>query len=373
MSGETRCRTYREEKPSAASERLLPTLPSSPEMRRAGTRSPHTRDDIPMVDYPRESRTETLQKIHAHSSAETSGLGDSLQRIHTLSSTETSGLGDTVPSPNGLASPSFDGQAAAHKKAGVPHVGMEASYRHQNHTRRGGNKSTGYPANRASCQNEYQYSDHAELEDLFPRQSDTGSPYKATKAQLERDLSPPEDREVAKYMEYNTRGSQSSGETPLCQQISIGNSLVNEESTWMKWSHERKESFKKRINSIEQKQKELEKNRVSTPVKKARKESVVFISPDVGPRDSEQIGVMEPLTPVFPIGFTPRARLDRNDPGRDAKLTVQQWNAFMTYWDHDWFIYGRYVGLFLSLIGLVLEIVSGASSHWIYYNGKSFI
>ena len=43
-----------------------------------------------------------LQKIHtAHSSAETSGLGDSLQRLHTLSSTETSGYGGGTHSPTG--------------------------------------------------------------------------------------------------------------------------------------------------------------------------------------------------------------------------------------------------------------------------------
>jgi len=49
---------------------------------------------------------EALKQLHAQSSAETSGVGDSLQRIHALSSTETSGYGggDTVQSPTDLAS-----------------------------------------------------------------------------------------------------------------------------------------------------------------------------------------------------------------------------------------------------------------------------
>ncbi len=53
------------------------------------------------------------------------------------------------------------------------------------------------------------------------------------------------------------------------------------ESTWLKWSEERRESYKRRLDSIEQRQRELEKNRVPTPVRKARKESVMFVSPEL--------------------------------------------------------------------------------------------
>ena len=45
-------------------------------------------DYLPLNDY--SDRLDRLQSVHAQSSAETSGLGDSLQRMHALSSTETS-------------------------------------------------------------------------------------------------------------------------------------------------------------------------------------------------------------------------------------------------------------------------------------------
>ena len=55
----------------------------------------------------------------------------------------------------------------------------------------------------------------------------------------------------------------------------------NTKSTWLAWSEERRESFKRRQYSIEQRQREMEQNRVPTPVRKARKESVMFVSPEL--------------------------------------------------------------------------------------------
>ena len=55
----------------------------------------------------------------------------------------------------------------------------------------------------------------------------------------------------------------------------------NTKSTWLAWSEERRESLKRRQDSIEQHHRELEQNRVPTPVRKARKESVMFVSPEL--------------------------------------------------------------------------------------------
>ena len=55
----------------------------------------------------------------------------------------------------------------------------------------------------------------------------------------------------------------------------------NTKSTWLAWSEERRESFKRRQDSIEQRQREMEQNRVPTPVRKARKESVMFVLPEL--------------------------------------------------------------------------------------------
>ena len=55
----------------------------------------------------------------------------------------------------------------------------------------------------------------------------------------------------------------------------------NTKSTWLAWSEERRESLKRRQDSIEQRHRELEQNRVPTPVRKARKESVMFVSPEL--------------------------------------------------------------------------------------------
>ncbi|KAL3862187.1 hypothetical protein ACJMK2_008174, partial [Sinanodonta woodiana] len=55
---------------------------------------------------------------------------------------------------------------------------------------------------------------------------------------------------------------------------------VNTESTWMKWSHERMASNRRRTALLEQ-PKPKEKERASTPIRKARQEGLVFMHPDL--------------------------------------------------------------------------------------------
>ena len=177
---------------------------------------------------------DSLHKIHAQSSAETSGLGDSLQRIHTLSSTETSADGGATPSPS---------REPSKRRASFE---LAVAEDHANNARV-----------------------HGKMKGPTP-----SSPSKAAQDQ---------DAEVARYMEHELDGGPySPNQTPAgSRRGSVQFLGKHTNSTWLNWSRQRHESFKKRLDSIEQKQQDAVKNRVPTPVRKARKESVMFVSPEL--------------------------------------------------------------------------------------------
>ena len=285
----------------------------------------HTQEMIPMSDF-RTDKSENLRKIHAQSSAETSGLGDSLQRIHTLSSTETSGYGDTVPSPT-APTPSPDtcnprgicsGQNAGYALGSQHYPGLAPAAPHRTMTHQDG-RNPGTQSNpgtntRSTHSNpghsqahkvpssadpppefvslakgkgkhskQKQHARHASPPppDLRARLPDRpagapdftdntdshhqyGSPYSGhrrpsntsdrtrpgrprPKLQRSEDL----DEGIGEFDDIHVRTYSPTETPPLAQNIPESNLFLGNDpkSTWLKWSQERRTSFKKRIDS----------------------------------------------------------------------------------------------------------------------------
>ena len=181
--------------------------------------------------------------------------------------------------------------------------------------------------------------------------------------------------------------------------------------TACRWSHERRASYRKKIAYIEARQSELERARVPSPVRKARKESVRFVVPpplDSNHPESDQDGGPSPGAPLlvrpdvepaaFPFeiplpaavaaasggGLRKSAALDAawgsggvsgaaavtmmlrpgGAGGGAGKFSLSQWNALVAFWEHDVFVRSRYCGLVVSFAALVICVVCLASDDW---------
>ncbi|KAK2143942.1 hypothetical protein LSH36_798g01023 [Paralvinella palmiformis] len=465
----------------------------------------HAPEVIPMSDLAID-RSEALRKIHAQSSAETSGLGDSLQRIHTLSSTETSGYGDTVPSPT-APSPSPEanagrgicpsGQEFGHGVAGggQPSAGTGTNPAYGKMTQRtDGRRTANSPANpgpeaRSSKTNpghshppriptgadgtpEFvslakgktkvartrKYARHAsppppQIGAKLPpnRAPMTASTYASTptaaddtadgrrgygqrygervgdgrgsdlprrtgarrpKLQRSRDLDESIDDDMVAYSPTETpplvhvdpRRDRQPTEATLGAGAATGGSGARlgdgkNQSTWLKWSEDRRTSFKRRLDSLEQRQKDHERTRVSTPVRKARKESVMFVSPQLEDSHVSMADAAYP-TPAVPViaigGGTGEAATGSGPDGAEAanvanhvavtaarkprrqeqeikvdvRLSEYQMNALSAFWEHDVFVRSRWTGIALSLVSFMLGLIAATNYNWSTYTCK---
>jgi hypothetical protein len=146
-------------------------------------------------------------------------------------------------------------------------------------------------------------------------------------------------------------------------------------SAWVNWSKDRRNSFRRRLEMIEQKEKEAEKTRVSTPVKKARQECVKFVS-----REMEDQYIAEANEPVRkkPVKKVKKKEKKKRgqkteDPIKKIKLTDAQWHLMMDYWENPLFIRSRYVGIFMSLLAIALAGFSLATTAWSSFQGRRHI
>jgi hypothetical protein len=454
-------------------------LASSPELLQ-GHRPSETGSALPLNDY--KDRGERLQKTHAQSSAETSGLGDSLQRIHTLSSTETSGYGDAgarspsvppSPSPESTLNrggnsraPRYFNRASAsaadllyesssdlhHNPAPAVHSSGAASVYHSaldilppNPSPRGspaavhgsGNmgRSRGQVAaadagerdhgggrghpnsnpnsinrnnNTAAANNQRGRYDtggyggvhgnemiieSANFDSLFAKSSNRAPTNRDPRNGIGNNNRMSGSQAYSDSMDatnYNDSLNYSPGHTPP---LSRSNSSTrrstlflgaHSDSTWLKWSQDRRASFKKRLDNIERRQKDLENNRVTTPVKKARKESLMFVSPELEsehiPRDDDyiELGIglglppnpdSEQSTTLVPISAKKKKQQECMEP-KEVKLTMNQWNTLIAFWEHDCFVRCRYGGLLLCAIALILTVISATSRDWSHDFGE---
>lgn len=160
------------------------------------------------------------------------------------------------------------------------------------------------------------------------------------------------------------------------------------QSAWLRWSHERRESFRKKVEFIEARQSELERVRVSSPIRKARKESVRFVAPDLEEQhlDSDLDvagGLLQAGTQAaaFPFQIPPPADGRKKSMacewasgsgirGGDGKMSLMQWNALVAFWEHAVFVKSRYLGLFMSLSSLVICVIGLADDNWATFTCK---
>ena len=151
--------------------------------------------------------------------------------------------------------------------------------------------------------------------------------------------------------------------------------LSDTQSTWVKWSQQRRNSFRNRIKMMEEKDKETEKSRASLPIKKARKESSRFLNPD-----EEYISEEEEQTPPKPTKKKKKKKKkgDKTEPPhprprKKIKLTERQWQVLMDYWDNDCFVRSRYLGILFAMLAVTLGVVSIVTEFWSFYPGEWFI
>ncbi len=367
-----------------------------------------TRDTLPLNDY----RQDSLQKIHAHSSAETSGLGDSLQRIHTLSSTETSGYGDTVPSPTGVPSPDgYQLVTGGRARTGQYHRGGTNPGRRETELGQPGNPcleySAMYEAGHGPAAGPTSYSQSmaaGEVSRAAATSSYNNSPYPGGGAAIYSNTSYGGRQVGSRAAPMNVdsghptpvgqrRGSISpSGDSPTYGRSRSnsktgvkGNFLgINTSSTWLKWSQDRRSSFKRRLDVIELKQKDMEKNRVSTPVRKARKESVMFVSPEMEEQHilkdeleeqqqklHKQFNIQPKPKPKPAGGKKMKGNKNKNVPKEEeVKLSMNQWNVLIAFWEHQLFVRCRHGGTLLSVVALLLGVVSLLNEDWYRQTGE---
>jgi len=237
---------------------------------------------------------DALRQLHAQSSAETSGVGDSLQRMHALSSTETSGYGgDPLQSPTDLASitsPSDQPRvpATTSVRSALPEYRTTVSAAPSSGVRRpvadGG---------MSGAAQHYTYNGIASPTPALPssrlRYSSptTGRRGEATgyrpAAAVER-----YDDDEQFYLDDDDRSTTSRGRYSRSRArrsngvrgdgagsgSEEGEFLGrNTQSAWLRWSHERRASYRRKVEYMEKRQSDMERFRVSSPVRKARQES----------------------------------------------------------------------------------------------------
>ena len=166
------------------------------------------------------------------------------------------------------------------------------------------------------------------------------------------------------------------------------------QSAWLKWSHERRASFKRRVEFMEQRQTELQRVRLSSPIRKARKESVRFVAKEL---EQEHLAVIDPTAavgpedetsvygqhPAFPFDIPPSTKKKKKvhskkaeassgggGGGAETRLSLAQWNTLVAFWEHRLFVKLRCCGLLLGLAALACGVSSLANNQWSTYESQ---
>jgi len=147
------------------------------------------------------------------------------------------------------------------------------------------------------------------------------------------------------------------------------------QSAWLKWSHDRRASFKRKIEFMELCQTELDRIRVSSPVRKARQESARFVARQI--ETTHLASVVDEAFfrhPAFPFTIPPTAATsklssEKSTAVEETKLTLAQWNALVSFWQHKLFIRSRYCGLIFGFLAVVIGASCLVTSHWSHFTG----
>lgn len=235
---------------------------------------------------------DALKQLHAQSSAETSGVGDSLQRIHALSSTETSGYGaDAVQSPTDLASitsPSDQPRVPATTSvcSALPQYQSAVAPMSVGGPRRtaGDYVHNGAASPTATISNHHHH--HRRSSPTSGRRGVAVYRHGAQRFDDDEEFYVDDDNQSTssrgRYSRPRARRSNGEGSGSDEGQF-VGNNHT--QSAWLRWSHERRASYRRKIEYMEKRQSDMERFRVSSPVRKARQESARLSQLTVNPLD----------------------------------------------------------------------------------------
>jgi len=138
---------------------------------------------------------------------------------------------------------------------------------------------------------------------------------------------------------------------------------LNANSAWLKWSQERRASFKRRLALIDKQQTEMEAAMLSESVQKARKESQVFVSK---PGSKEDVSGIEKGQDTK----STKSKTSDTDSAilqKELKHLAQaKMKDEVRFWNKREFRAGRIVGSLLSVPALALLCVCVQSNYWFY-------
>jgi len=227
---------------------------------------------------------DALRQLHAQSSAETSGVGDSLQRIHALSSTETSGFGgDPLQSPTDLASITSPSEqprvpATTSVRSALPQYQstVTAAAMSDSGLRRSAGDGGISGTQRYAYNGVASPMPHVHHRHYSPTAGRRHERHTTDRFDVDEDYYVDDDAQSTssrgRYSRSRARhhggdnGVGSGGE----ERQFLGS---NTQSAWLRWSHERRASYRRKVEYMEKRQSDMERFRVSSPVRKARQES----------------------------------------------------------------------------------------------------
>jgi hypothetical protein len=147
---------------------------------------------------------------------------------------------------------------------------------------------------------------------------------------------------------------------------------VNKETAWTRWSRDRRASYRRRIEMLENQDTTTELARVSTPVRKGRQEGLKFVHPDLEGKLLSEDDLNElrrhkqqkyhAIRVIEKTGRKSKFRLKT-----EVHLTAEQLQVISEYWEHPAFVRGRIMGLFLMVVVFIIMVVSITDGHWLSY------
>ena len=354
------------------------------------------RNNFLSPDNPQHETTPGLHGLHAQSSTETSGLGETMtsgfssqESVNsaqgsttqtTTTTTKTRDLGGYSLTPeearatrerintrprdrvNGTASgmksdQTKHGQSPTHHPNHLPH-----QHHHHNHHNNSAKHVGGVSDN---------------YEQLFTRERrDSLSP--CVGLHVENINDEWDKRSYEEWERHSSKGRRNSARSSQGGSIKSKTSRrgstffgMNAESAWMKWSRERRASYQRRMQAME---KEKDKERTSTPVKKARQEGLKFVHPDLEAKYLSEDDINElrrhqqEQFKTYKVIEKSKKKHKENPFKHDVKLTLNQWHVLNDFWDHDMFVHVRWMGLLVSLFSLVFLAVSTFNTFWLTYD-----
>ncbi|KAK3803611.1 hypothetical protein RRG08_023329 [Elysia crispata] len=174
----------------------------------------------------------------------------------------------------------------------------------------------------------------------------------------------------------NSKSSAGAGSTRSRRRSSISRFLgIGTESAWTKWSKDRRASYRRRVERLENadlQAPELDINRVSTPVKKARQEGMKFVHPDLEERylSADDMNELRRARQqqVHAMRVIEKSRKKKFPMKAEVKLSEDEWHALQEFWEHRLFLQARLVGMLLSLLAICILIASIANDSWVSHS-----